>query len=58
VTVQPSNDSPVPKPGASLQRSKEEHLRWARPLPPPEEMVIEDLTDEEWDAFWECINDL
>ena len=38
--------------GTSLERSREEHLRWDRPLPPMEEMAIEDLTDEEWQTFW------
>lgn len=30
-------------------------LRNARPYPPREELVIEDLTDEEEEAFWEAI---
>jgi hypothetical protein len=43
--------------GAALQRSKEEVLAAARPLPPHEEMLIEDLTDEEERVFVEAILD-
>jgi hypothetical protein len=43
---------------ASLEVSREEHLRRGRPLPPREEMAIEDLTDEEWEVFWAAINEL
>jgi len=49
---------PEPRPptkGASLERSKEEVLAAARPLPPIEEMVIEDLTDDEDRIFLETI---
>jgi hypothetical protein len=41
----------------SLERSREEVLAAARPLPPHEEMVIEDLTDEEERIFIEAILD-
>jgi hypothetical protein len=41
--------------GASLERSKDEVLAAARPLPPHEEMVIEGLTDEEERIFVEAI---
>lgn len=37
--------------------TREELLRWATPLPPIEEMVIEDLSDEEEEAFLEAIAD-
>jgi hypothetical protein len=43
--------------GASLELPKEEILRRAKPLPPPEEMVIEDLTDEEAAEFWAAISE-
>jgi hypothetical protein len=43
--------------GASLERSREEVLAAARPLPPHEEMLIEDLTDEEDRIFVEAIFD-
>jgi hypothetical protein len=33
-----------------------ELFRRGRPLPPHEEMVIEDLTDEEGLAFFEVVN--
>jgi hypothetical protein len=54
VSAQPADD----RPGASLEVSREEVLRRGRPLPPLEESAIEDLTDEEWQAFWDAINDL
>ena len=44
--------------GASLEQSKEEVLAAARPLPPHEEMLIEDLTDEEERIFVEAILDV
>lgn len=47
---------PVPQ-GASLERGREEVLAAARPLPPHEDMVIEDLTDEEERVFVEAILD-
>jgi hypothetical protein len=43
--------------GASLERSREEVLAAARPLPPHEDMLIEDLTDEEERIFVEAILD-
>jgi len=43
--------------GASLELPREEILRRAKPLPPPEEMVIEDLTDEEAAEFWAAISE-
>jgi hypothetical protein len=41
--------------GASLERSREEVLAAARPLPPDDEALIEDLTDEEERVFVEAI---
>ena len=41
--------------GATLERSREAVLAAARPLPPAEEMLIEDLTDEEERLFVEAI---
>ncbi|MGH2718941.1 MAG: hypothetical protein ACRDJU_10210 [Actinomycetota bacterium] len=35
----------------NLELPAEELLRRARPLPPHEDMVIDDLTEEEGDAF-------
>jgi hypothetical protein len=40
----------------SLELSREELLRRAKPMPPLEETAIPDLTDEEWEAFWTAIN--
>jgi len=40
----------------SLELPVEEVLRRARPLPPHEEMVIEDLTEEEGAAFFSVVN--
>jgi hypothetical protein len=33
----------------------DEALAAARPLPDPEESELSDLTDEEWDAFFEIM---
>jgi hypothetical protein len=44
--------------GASLERSREEILAAARALPPYEDMVIDDLTEEESRRFMEIILDL
>ena len=51
VPVQPADD----RPKAPRVLTREEYLARGRPLPPLEETVIEDLTDEEAEAFWECI---
>lgn len=40
----------------SLELPVDELLRRGRPLPPHEEMVIEELTDEEGLAFFEAVN--
>ncbi len=37
--------------------TREEHLANGRLIRPLEEMAIDDLTDEEWDAFWTAINE-
>lgn len=34
-----------------------EALKRARPLPPREDLVVEDVTDEEWKAFQEALAD-
>lgn len=39
-----------------LELPVEELLRRARPLPPHDEMVIEDLTEEEAAAFFAAVN--
>ena len=51
---EPGAPKPAPR-GASLEQSREEVLAAARPLPPHEGMVIEDLTDEEERIFVEAI---
>lgn len=33
----------------------DEALKLARPLPPRERLVVEDITDEEWTAFQEAL---
>ncbi len=43
--------------GTTLERSREAALAAARPLPPAEEMLIEDLTEEEQRLFAEAILD-
>jgi hypothetical protein len=44
--------------GDSREESVEETLAAARPLPPLEESIIEDLTEEEERAFYEAIDNL
>lgn len=46
-----SNDAAPARRTESLELPVAELLRRARPLPPLEEMVIDDLTDEEAEAF-------
>ncbi|HEX5945295.1 MAG TPA: hypothetical protein VFY82_03430 [Acidimicrobiales bacterium] len=46
-----STDPIQPSRGKSLELPVEELLRRARPLPPREDMVIDDLSPEEGDAF-------
>jgi len=41
--------------GANLERSREEVLRAARPLPPDDEVLIEDLTEDEDRIFLDAI---
>ena len=53
---EPGAPKPAPR-CASLERSREEVLAAARPLPPHEDMVTEDLTDEEERIFVEAILD-
>ena len=46
-----SNDAVPVRHTESLELPVAELLRRARPLPPLEDMVIDDLTDEEAEAF-------
>ena len=46
-----SNPQPRSSEGQNLELPVEELLRRGRPLPPHEEMVIDDLTPEEGAAF-------
>lgn len=39
----------------SLELPVEELLRRAKPMPPPEKFVIDDLTPEEGEAFLEAV---
>jgi hypothetical protein len=43
--------------GRSLERSREEVLAAARPLPPHKEMIIQDLTEDEERIFLDAILD-
>ena len=54
-TVQQADDN---NPGGSLEVSCEELLRRAKPFPPYEAMVIEELPDQEAQAFWSAINEM
>jgi len=51
MSAQPNDDNHEPR-----RRSREEHLADERPLPPLEDSVIDDFTEEEWDVFWMAIN--
>jgi len=55
VTVQHAHDE---NPGESLESSRDELLRRAKPFPTYEEMVIEELTDHEAEAFWAAIQEM
>ena len=44
--------------GATLERSREDVLDAARPLPPDENVVIEDLSDDEDRLFLAAILDV
>lgn len=46
-----SSDPTHSSQGKSLELPVEELLRRARPLPPPEDMAIDDLSTEEGEAF-------
>lgn len=50
-----SNDPPQPRIEESLELPVDELMRRARPLPPHAEIAIDDLTDEEAEAFFEAI---
>jgi len=51
MSAQRADDAHAPK-----RKSRDEHLADARQLPPLEESVIDEFTDEEWDVFWTAIN--
>lgn len=53
--LESAGDPPL---GESLERSREEVLRDARPMSEVFGRGIPDLTPEEADAFWDAINDL
>ena len=46
-----SSEPVVPRESPNLELSVEESMRRARPLPPHEEMVIDDLDEAEGAAF-------
>jgi hypothetical protein len=46
-----------PRPGATLERTRQEVLDGARPLPPDEQSVIDQLTDDEARRFLDAILD-
>jgi hypothetical protein len=55
MSVPHADDQGHRSPGESLEVPREELLARARPLPPHEDMVIGELTDEEAAAFWAAI---
>jgi len=42
--------------GGHLEEPVDEVLRKARPYPPRDELLLDDLTDDEDAAFWEAIS--
>ena len=52
MSTQPNDPS-----GESDQLTIEEVLRSARPFPAREDMVIDDLSEEEQEAFWAAITE-
>jgi hypothetical protein len=54
MSVQYANE---PDRSGSLEVSREELLRRGRPLPSYEDMVIDDLPEDEAEAFWAAINE-
>lgn len=52
MSTQPTDSG---RPGEHLEMPVEEVLRRAKPYPPRDELVIEDLTDDEEEAFWGAI---
>lgn len=53
ISTQPTSDGRF---GSHLEESVEEVLRKARPYPPRDELLLDDLTDDEDAAFWETIS--
>lgn len=53
---EPTTHQP-PQPGATLERTRQEVLDRARPLPPDEQSVIDQLTDDEARRFLDAILD-
>lgn len=52
MSTEPSTPAPKPQ---HPELPVEELLRRVKPMPPPEEFVIEDLTPEEGEAFLEAV---
>ncbi len=52
MSTQPNDDG---RRAQHLEVPADEVLRKARLYPPREELVIDDLTDDEEEAFWEAI---
>jgi len=55
VVVEMSSDPAPVENRESLELPVDELLRRVRPLPPPAEMVIDDLSPEEGEAFLDAI---
>lgn len=56
VVIEMSTDPAPTSEGQSLELPVEELLKRARPLPPRSETVIDDLTEEEGEAFLAAIS--
>ncbi len=46
-----------PRPGATLEQARQQTLDRARPLPPVEQSIIDQLTDDEAHRFLDAILD-
>ena len=49
------DDARGESPRASMEVARETLLARGRPLPPPEDRIIEDLSEEEAESFWVAI---
>ena len=53
MSTQPTSDGRF---GGHLEEPVDEVLRKAKPYPPRDELLLDDLTDDEEAAFWEALS--